>query len=355
MKTLLIYTTAVTLLLLSSAPRVAAQESEEKSRSEAAGEKKSSEKDEAATYQILLDKAGFSPGSIDGKWGDDSGRTRLALKAFQQEAGLEATGKASDETSQALEERAGGGELFTEYQITEADAKGPFAPELKPGDWKQMAEMDRLSYRSLEEKLGERFHSDPDYLKQLNPGKKLAAGETIKVPAVKPLEIPASDDAPKPKSEGGEQASELVISGSEKTLRVIGDGGKLLFFAPITPGSEALPLPSGEEEVTAFDVNPKYYFDPEKIPSADLKEKKTIPPGPNGPVGVLWIDLSKDGYGIHGTPEPEKIGYTTSHGCVRLTNWDIIKVAGYVNKGTKVRFVDSGASSGEGSSKSANE
>jgi lipoprotein-anchoring transpeptidase ErfK/SrfK len=292
---------------------------------------------EAAMYQILLGQANFSPGSIDGKWGEGSSRSVRALKAFQKANGMEVSGKPGEEITGALEKAAhaqGRKNLLTTYTITEEDAKGPFVDEI-PDDWKKLSEMDRLSYTALEEMLGEKFHSDPAFLKQLNSS-ELKAGQEIIVPDVKRFEVPSSED-----NEGfysDTKASNVVVSGEDKSLTVKGPDGKILYYAPITPGSESLPLPSETLEINALDVMPKYYFDPEVIKEADAKEKLELPPGPNSPVGIVWIDLSKDGYGIHGTSAPEKIGYSTSHGCVRLTNWDAAAVAKLVKKGMSVEF-----------------
>lgn len=296
----------------------------------------SSKVDEAAVAQILLDRVSFSPGAIDGL--PDGVRTRNALSAFQKANDLEVTGKINDETMQALK-KAWPEPPITEYTISKEDVDGPFAEEI-PDDWKKLSKMDRLSYKSVEEKLAEKFHVTQEYLRQLNPDAQWKEGQKLTVPNVKQFVPPANendDSAEKDQAKKGE-ADKIVISGKEKSLQVLSKDAKVLFYGPITPGSEDLPLPSGTLDVKGVAKSPKYYFNPEVIKEADVKEKLTIPPGPNNPVGVVWIDLSKDNYGIHGTPEPSKIGYTTSHGCVRLTNWDAMEVAGLVKNGMKVEF-----------------
>lgn len=314
------------LLTFSSAAPLPAQEEQTTSSGEMA----------AADVQIMLDQVNFSPGSIDNLWGDGSSRTNRALAAFQQANGLEATGQINDKTLQALQGKSGNKPLTTTYQITEADAKGPFAESI-PDDWKEKSQMERLPYTSLAELLGERFHVDPEYLKKLNPGVSFAAGETIKVPNVEPFSVPSDKDTSKIVS--GKGGSRVIVSEPDKSLTVKDGSGQTLYYAPITPGSEKLPLPSGTFSVKAFDVSPVYYFSPDVIKEAETKENLKIPPGPNNPVGVVWIDLSKEHYGLHGTPEPEKIGYQTSHGCVRMTNWDALAVANLIEKGAEVEFV----------------
>lgn len=326
--------TYVTIALFAAHGMVAAQSSPDGQTSPSA----KADLSEAGQYQILLDKADFSPGSIDGKWGEENSRTGRALKAFQRANDLEANGKASDETMKALQkatQQKEAANLLTTYTISEDDAKGPFADEI-PDDWKKLSEMEKLSYTSLDEMLGEKFHSDPAFLKELN-STELKAGAQILVPNVKKFQVPSeSDDGDKFYKDT--KASKVEVSGEDKSITVKSEDGKVLYYAPITPGSDDLPLPTDTLEVNALDVMPKYYFDPEVIKGADADKKLQLAPGPNSPVGVVWIDLSKDGYGIHGTSAPEKIGYTTSHGCVRLTNWDAAAVAKLVKQGMSIEF-----------------
>jgi lipoprotein-anchoring transpeptidase ErfK/SrfK len=177
--------------------------------------------------------------------------------------------------------------------------------------------------------LGERFHSSPELLKWLNPGLKIAAGARLVVPNV---EVTPTIRAPR----------DIVVSVAEHeaALRVRDRMGNLVLYAPATTGSGDDPLPIGSWSVTAVSRNPSFNYNPKLFWDADRSHRTALlPPGPNGPVGVVWIDLSKPHYGIHGTPEPGSVGYTVSHGCVRLTNWDALRLAGMVRAGTRVEFV----------------
>src|SRR6185295_8879081 len=180
---------------------------------------------------------------------------------------------------------------------------------------------------SILEMLGERFHASPDYLRRLNPGATFSAGDEVKMPNTR--RPPAAADA------GGVQ---VVVSKQAGTLTVERDG-KVLFFAPVTSGSAHDPLPIGEWKVKGVSRDPVFRYNPDLFWDSDATAvKATIPAGPNNPVGVVWIDLDKPHYGLHGTPEPRTIGRTASHGCVRLTNWDAMTVAGLVKPGTPVLF-----------------
>lgn len=218
-------------------------------------------------------------------------------------------------------------ETLESYVITEADAAGPFYKI--PADMMDQGKLKALGYTSLVEALGERFHAAPSLLEALNPGVPFAAGATIKAPRVaKPADV-------------SPEAARVVVSKGESSVRVYNSAGALLFYAPGTSGSENDPLPLGEWTVTSVLRNPTCHYNPDLFWDADPSHaKSTIPPGPNGPVGIVWIDISKEHYGLHGSPEPGKIGYTDSHGCVRLTNWDAPTLAGFVKKGTQVLFVE---------------
>jgi lipoprotein-anchoring transpeptidase ErfK/SrfK len=283
--------------------------------------------------QVRLDRLALSPGEIDGAAGRNS---REALKAFQERHGLSVTGRPDSATLDALLE-ASPEPALTTYTITEADTKGPFTPEI-PGDLVEQGSLERLAYRDVREMLAERFHASAALLGTLNPGAKWAAGEAIQVPAVAALELPkpgARDAAAAPPH----PATEIVVSDTTKTLTARGADGKILLHAPVTVGSENDPLPIGEWQILGVFFQPTFHYNPDLFWDADPSHAKTvIKPGPNNPVGLVWIDLSKEHYGLHGTPEPGRVGHTESHGCIRLTNWDAVRLASLVTKGTKVVF-----------------
>src|SRR6266566_225707 len=217
--------------------------------------------------------------------------------------------------------------VFVEYEIQPADVKGPFNKTIPPSLEKK-AELKTLNFTGPPELLAEKFHIDPGLLTRLNPKASLeTAGTKIMVPNV----------AKKP-SEA--KVAKVVVDKSQRTVRALGGDGKLISFYPASVGSEERPAPSGTLPIRSVVENPTYHYTP-KLHFKGVKTKKpfTIAAGPNNPVGSTWIDLG-DGYGIHGTPEPQNIGKTESHGCVRLTNWDAQALAKTVRKGIKVDFIN---------------
>jgi lipoprotein-anchoring transpeptidase ErfK/SrfK len=276
----------------------------------------------ALQLQVLLDRSGYSPGEIDAAEGPN---TRRALDAFRSHGG----------NAEALPRDA-----VSTYTISESDASTTFTPDI-PADLEAQAGLEALDYRNIAEMLGERFHASPDLLRTLNPGAQFAAGEPIQVPNVLTPGQPVNDARGGSQDAAGDAAAVTVtVSRSASTLTVTDNAGHVLFFAPVTTGSEHDPLPMGDWKVTGVQRDPKFHYNPDLFWDADPSNSKAvIPAGPNNPVGVVWIDIDKPHYGLHGTPEPSEIGKVQSHGCVRLTNWDAMKVASLVKTGTPVRFV----------------
>ncbi|MBW8753690.1 MAG: murein L,D-transpeptidase [Sphingomonadales bacterium] len=311
--------------------------------------------------QVVLDRLGFTPGVVDDKQGLS---TRNAIAGFQEARGLAINGELDAATRQALS--AWSNIPATRVVTIPADfAAGPFQPiPSKPADQAKLAS---LGYQSLDEKLAERFHTTPETLLMLNPGvvqpaasgpsapaataptvSHFRAGQQIRVPNVGADRI--DDGAVGDRrwrdtlamlgvSSQQPQAAKIVVSKSKGTLRVYDAADKLIGMYTATMGSQHDPLPLGRWKVVGIAHNPDFAFDPELLWDVpDSSAKQRLPPGPNGPVGVAWIDLDKEHYGIHGTPEPETIGRAQSHGCVRLTNWDVARLAQMVKPSTEVFF-----------------
>ncbi len=277
-----------------------------------------------AKVQLLLDRAGISPGVVDGHRG---GMSDSALKAFQRREGLPMDGVLTQEVWDLLQPYAAD-PLIVDYTITAEDLNG-LSVEI-PRDYKLMAQLDRLGYTSVPERLGERFHMDQDFLVQLNPGAKFVPGEVLKVLApAKPLKG---------------SVTRIIVDKQTRRVAAYDAKGRLIADYPATVGSDQMPSPSGEHTVRAVAINPTYHYNPRINPQqGDNDQPLTLPPGPNGPVGSVWIGLSKPTYGIHGTPTPSRLFVNHSSGCVRLTNWDAEELAHMVKAGgTTVTFVAPG-------------
>jgi lipoprotein-anchoring transpeptidase ErfK/SrfK len=296
--------------------------------------------------QVLLDRAGFSPGTIDARRGENFEK---ALHAFQQAHQLEPNGKLNKITWDQLVS-ASNDPVVRDYTVTTADVSGPFVNSI-PTDFEKMARLNRLAYRSPRQLLAEKFHLSEQALDMLNRGKDLSrAGTTIVVANVMPLQPPRSTHADLQTRHttvsaiDSIRATRVVVDKSERAVRVLGPGGALLAFFPATIGSTEKPAPSGTFQVQSISYDPTYRYDPRyQFKGQHATKPVEVAPGPNNPVGLVWIGLSAKSYGIHGTPDPDKISKTASHGCVRLTNWDALTLAQLVRKGTPVDFVNEGA------------
>ncbi len=278
--------------------------------------------------QVYLDRLGFSVGSIDGRWGRNSA---ITVWWFQRARGIEPTGDLDRLTYVRLASEAQYAPVVVPRALTEDDLKGPFEPVAE--DVYEKAKQDCLCYESLREKLAERFHSSEDFLQSLNPDVKFAdlqAGSTIEVPNVRQ---PAAADNP--------DIARVIISISGNSFNGFDANNNLVFHAPTTVGAGYDPSPSETLQVTGIASMPQFHYDPtlyHEVPDSDADAQ--LPPGPNSPVGVVWMSLSKPHYGIHGTSNPDSIGYASSHGCIRLTNWDATDVEHHVARGVQVSFVD---------------
>lgn len=339
--------------------------------------------------QVVLDRIGYMPGVVDGKMGMS---TVNAIEGFQESRGLPVTGKLDDATTKALAQWQS---IPATRVVTIPADWGQEKYLATPEDPEDQAKMERLGYSSLDERLAERFHTTVETLRALNPNGR-PAGAAAPSAAAAPPALPASqvpmptstpitsgsdvpftpEPGPRSAFSAGQQirvpnvgadriepdkvedanwqrtlaslgvgtiqprADRIVVSKSENTLKAYDAAGKLTAIFTVSSGSSTFPLPLGTWEIRGKSFNPDFSFDPELLEGVDKSVgKQQLPPGPNSPVGVVWIDLSKEHYGIHGTPEPQTIGRAQSSGCVRLTNWDAARLAQMVSNRTKVEFV----------------
>ncbi len=324
---------------------------------------------ETLAAQVMLDRAGFSPGEIDGRAGANLKR---AVTAFQRAQGLPETGQLEQATWDRLGQGSAEHAPLLTYEITADDVAGPFTSGI-PADLMQQASLKALGYTGALVLIAERFHASPRLLKELNPGASFErAGERVLVPNVEPFQLPkqgteeaeaagrrtaargqagrgaarngragganARTEPPQAAADDTPQVT-IAVSRSTSALTVEDASGRVLFHAPVTSGSEHDPLPIGNWKVTTIQTLPIFNYNPQLFWDADPSHSKArIAPGPNNPVGVAWIDLSKEHYGIHGTPEPGRVGHAQSHGCVRLTNWDVMRLMQWVAPGAAVVF-----------------
>ena len=274
--------------------------------------------------QVLLDRAHFSPGEIDGKFGENA---KKALRAYAEAQQLPASDKLTDDLWTKL--KADSQAVMTTYTITDKDVAGPFLQKL-PAKMEDMKGIPKLGYTSPREALAEKFHMSEALLAALNPGQHFdRAGASLVV-------VDTAGKSGEPA-----KAARVEVDKNRQVVKLFDRSNALIGFYPATVGSEEKPSPTGTLKVTAVNHNPTYGYNPDyHFKGVHAKKRFEIQPGPNNPVGTVWINLSAEGYGIHGTPSPGKVSKAESHGCVRLTNWDAERVADRVSKGTPVEFVD---------------
>ena len=276
-----------------------------------------------ARAHVMLNNAHASPGAIDGSSGKN---TLKAIASFQQMNGLKPTGTLTKETWDALIAKQGSKPAYVEYTITAADLKGPYAKSI-PGDYALQAKMPGLYYTRVSEMLGEKFHMDENFLKKINPKATFnKVGEKIIVTSVR-NQLP-------------EDIHLIVAHKGAKQLYLFNSNNKMIASFPATIGSSNTPSPTNTYKVTGVAPNPWYSYSPSNCVQGKNLKPLSLPPGPNGPVGNIWIGLSKKSFGIHGTPNPSAISKTASHGCIRLTNWDANDLGKKVRSGVTVKFLE---------------
>ena len=296
----------------------------------------------ALQLQVLLDRAHFSPGIIDGVWGDNAAKALTFYGSSQSSdssAPVDTAMKLDEATYSRLRSTMGSQPSLTSYTVTSADVQGPF--KKVPDNVYQQAKLDCLCYESAKEGIAEKFHTSTRLLAQLNPKVSLdtlTAGTTLIVPNVN---VESVDSASGATPSSG--VAKLIISKTGFWTHAVDSSGKVLYHFPSTLGSGYLSSadesPTGGFKVTNISWNPAFHYQPKLFAEvSDTKPEARLPKGPNSPVGVVWMALSKPHFGIHGTSSPETIGYSNSHGCVRLTNWDATELGHLISKGTPVVF-----------------
>lgn len=290
----------------------------------------------ALQLQVLLDRAQFSPGIIDGVWGDNAAK---ALAFFRSSASGDTVAARDsvvtvDEATWSRLRAAGASQpILTRYTVTTDDVDGPFTDV--PDNVYEQAKLECLCYSSAAEAIAEKFHTSQKLLSQLNPRVSLTsitAGTELIVPNVEAAVV----DSTAEKSSG---IARIVVSRAGFWTHAVDSSGKVLAHFPSTLGGGYDPSPTGDYRLTNIAWNPTFHYQPTLFAEvSDKKPTARLPKGPNSPVGVVWMAISKPHYGIHGTSSPETIGYSNSHGCVRLTNWDAIALGRLVSRGTPVEF-----------------
>ena len=296
--------------------------------------------------QVLMSANGFSPGVIDGKKGESF---RLALRSFQESRGLDVTGELDQPTRRALIETNRPSTIMV--KLGPDDIRGQYVLPF-PKDPEAQAKLDFLGYRNMLEKLAERYHTTPATIVALNgPDKLIGIGQTLRVPNV----TPAASDYANAKGDGAfvmrvlnvdsnqPEGDYVVVDKSDGVLKVYAgdpesDDGKLVAAFPVTMGSKQYPLPIGRWKATTYAFLPPFEYQPDILVNPKTDKDVTLPPGPNGPVGVAWLDLTKEHYGIHGTNEPQTIGRAESSGCIRMTNWDVLRLSQMMKPGFTAIF-----------------
>jgi lipoprotein-anchoring transpeptidase ErfK/SrfK len=317
---------------------------------------------EAATrLQVFLDRANFGPGRIDGRYND---LTWKAVALYRESRGEQPQAPPSQpQAKRNLAPDVSGLDLgsiepeFIPYTVTEADLQ---SVGRLPGDVAAKAKLKFLPYRDPADAIAEKFHCDIHFLEQLNPGKLkgIKAGNQLMVPNVEPFELASVKDI-QPGSETASQAANEVEdqietqastpdeSGAPRTVSVkidiktnmvgVFEAEKLIAAYPITVGSAHTTSPIGDWKVRGIAKLPRFRYDKEMLEHGERSGNfYMLPPGPRNPVGVMWIALNKKGIGIHGTDDPGSIGRAVSHGCIRLANWDVVRLATKIKQGDNV-------------------